>query len=103
MNLNLNQNNHHLTTLYIIYNPPHTEIAIQKSKVANSLIYPLYCYVCSHDKFYKENEWRIDSVKKYSGEYTVIDAVQVRGGRDSRTRAYGGAIRGGSKEFGLHG
>ena len=54
-------------------------------------------------KFYKANEWRIDSVKKYSGEYTVIDAVQVRGGRDSRTRAYGGAIRGGSKEFGLHG
>ena len=54
-------------------------------------------------KFYKENEWRIDSVKKYSEEYTVINAVQVRGGRDSRKRAYGGATRGASKELGVHG
>ena len=54
-------------------------------------------------KFYKENEWRIDSVKKYSEEYTVINAVQVRGGRDSRRRAYGGATRGASKELGVHG
>jgi hypothetical protein len=54
-------------------------------------------------KFYKANEWRIDSIKKYTGEYMVIDAVQIRGGRDSRKRAYGGETRGNSKEFGLHG
>jgi hypothetical protein len=54
-------------------------------------------------KFYKENEWRIDSVKKYSEEYMEINAVLVRGGRDSRKRAYGGATRGASKELGVHG
>jgi len=54
-------------------------------------------------KFYKENEWRIDSVKKYSEEYMEINAVLVRGGRDSRKRAYGGETRGASKELGVHG
>jgi len=39
--------------------------------------------------FYKEAEWRIQSIKEYRDEYMEIDAVRVRGERGSRRRAYG--------------
>lgn len=40
--------------------------------------------------FYKEAEWRIDSIKEYRDEYLEIGAVKIRGERTSRRRAYGG-------------
>ena len=39
--------------------------------------------------FYKEAEWRIQSIKDYRDEYMEIGAVGVRGDRGSRRRAYG--------------
>ena len=39
--------------------------------------------------FYKEAEWRIQSIKDYRDEYMEIGAVRVRGDRGSRRRAYG--------------
>ena len=39
--------------------------------------------------FYKEAEWRIDSIKEYRNEYIEVRAVRVRGNRTSRRRAYG--------------
>ena len=40
--------------------------------------------------FYKEAEWRIESIKDYRNEYMELGAVRVRGDRTSRRRAYGG-------------
>ena len=39
--------------------------------------------------FYKEAQWRIESIKDYRDEYMQIGAVRVRGERTSRRRAYG--------------
>lgn len=39
--------------------------------------------------FYKEAEWRVESIKDYRDELMEIKAVRVRGDRTSRRRAYG--------------
>ena len=39
--------------------------------------------------FYKQAEWRVESVKDYRDELMEIKAVRVRGDRTSRRRAYG--------------
>jgi len=42
-----------------------------------------------HIDFYKEAEWRVESIKDYRDELMEIKAVRVRGDRTSRRRAYG--------------
>tara|TARA_R100000988_G_scaffold92787_1_gene56920 strand:- start:1 stop:1131 length:1131 start_codon:yes stop_codon:yes gene_type:complete len=39
--------------------------------------------------FYKQAEWRVESIKEFRDEYMEIKAVRVRGDRTSRRRAYG--------------
>jgi len=39
--------------------------------------------------YYKEAEWRVESIKDYRDELMEVKAVRVRGDRTSRRRAYG--------------
>jgi len=39
--------------------------------------------------FYKEAEWRIESIRDYRDEYMQISASRIRGDRASRRRSYG--------------
>jgi hypothetical protein len=42
-----------------------------------------------HIDFYKQAEWRVESIKDFRDELMEIKAVRVRGDRTSRRRAYG--------------